>query len=216
MGLVDHWLPGQAWVYLPEESAAGARLRCERITAGTRLLLVAMVEEALTPARLFTVHGATGTIIQRFEDVMGLEAGLDMTNGTGHVERGNPPSGVVVAGSDPDADPASVQVEAPAAVSAGEPRAPSRGNILHANPYVPGSPIRFTLESEAAARIEILDATGRRVRVLRDGRLDRGSHAVRWDGRDDRGATAPSGVYFVKLLASDAGEGAQKLLLLRD
>ena len=57
------------------------------------------------------------------------------------------------------------------------------------------SPFRSALDVLASApgRVDILDASGRRVRALEapDGR-------VRWDGRDDDGRSAPPGLYFVR------------------
>ena len=52
------------------------------------------------------------------------------------------------------------------------------------------------MPTTAHVRLAILDAAGRRVRVLRDGVLPAGSYAVTWDGRDDSGASLPSGLYF--------------------
>ena len=41
-----------------------------------------------------------------------------------------------------------------------------------------------------------------------------GGHALRWDGRDDRGREVASGVYLYRLQA-DGREEVHKLLLLR-
>jgi hypothetical protein len=40
---------------------------------------------------------------------------------------------------------------------------------------------------------------GRRVRSLAKGRFEPGTHVASWDGRDDSGALASSGVFFVRL-----------------
>jgi flagellar hook assembly protein FlgD len=49
---------------------------------------------------------------------------------------------------------------------------------------------------------------------LVDGALVSGSHALTWDGRDDRGRSVASGVYFIRL---DAGPrtAIQKAILTR-
>lgn len=48
--------------------------------------------------------------------------------------------------------------------------------------------------------IDVVDALGRRVATLPGSSvLDRASHTLRWDGRDDRGRVVPAGVYFVRL-----------------
>ena len=64
------------------------------------------------------------------------------------------------------------------------------------------------------ARLAIFDARGRLVRTLLDGGLAAGDHVVAWDGRDDSGRAAPSGVYFSRL-ASGGVIRQQKMQLLR-
>jgi flagellar hook assembly protein FlgD len=50
--------------------------------------------------------------------------------------------------------------------------------------------------------------------VLRDGTRSAGLHRVTWDGRDSRGNTVASGVYFYRL---DAGEftDTKKMVLMK-
>lgn len=65
--------------------------------------------------------------------------------------------------------------------------------------------IRFALPAAGPARLEILDAGGRRVRALRSGAFGAGEHHAVWDGRDGDGRLSPSGLYFAWLrLASEA------------
>lgn len=75
---------------------------------------------------------------------------------------------------------------------------------LHAcapNPFNPATTVRFELPAPARARLAVYAVDGRRVRVLRDGDLPAGAHVAVWDGRDDRGGAAASGVYFFRLEA---------------
>jgi hypothetical protein len=44
-----------------------------------------------------------------------------------------------------------------------------------------------------------VDATGRRIRTLREGSGIAGSHSVTWDGRDAAGSKVASGVYVYRL-----------------
>ncbi|MBM4130257.1 T9SS type A sorting domain-containing protein, partial [bacterium] len=82
------------------------------------------------------------------------------------------------------------------------------------NPFNPQTTLRYGLASAGPARLEIIDARGRRVRTLLDGAQSAGDHVAVWDGRDDRGRAAPSGVYFCRLVAGgDARQ--QKLQLVR-
>ena len=63
--------------------------------------------------------------------------------------------------------------------------------------------------SEASVRIYRPD--GRLVRRLVDQQLEAGSHAVAWDGRDERGHPVGSGVYFVTARAGRWGDTRQIL-----
>jgi len=62
---------------------------------------------------------------------------------------------------------------------------------------------RFTLELPTAgpATVEVLDVTGRRVRLLHKGETPAGVLTLSWDGRDEGGQIAPSGFYFARALA---------------
>jgi len=41
-----------------------------------------------------------------------------------------------------------------------------------------------------------------------------GSHTIAWDGRDERGQAAPSGIYFMRIDAKD-GAATRKVAFLR-
>ena len=58
------------------------------------------------------------------------------------------------------------------------------------------------------------NSVGRRVRTLVDGELPAGAHRAAWDGRDETGESAASGVYLVRL-RSASGTATRRLLLLR-
>ena len=89
--------------------------------------------------------------------------------------------------------------------------------VLHPNcpnPFNPDTQIRFELPRAGHVRLLVFDLAGRKIRTLVDGHLAAAVHTQRWDGRDDRGLPAASGVYFVKLEVN--GEVAtEKLALLR-
>jgi hypothetical protein len=84
----------------------------------------------------------------------------------------------------------------------------------HPNPFNPKVTIPYSLAEEGRARVAIYDVSGRRVATLADGHHARGEHAVIWQGRDDSGREAGSGVYFVKMRAKGYEE-TRKLVLLR-
>ncbi|MBZ0270201.1 T9SS type A sorting domain-containing protein, partial [bacterium] len=87
---------------------------------------------------------------------------------------------------------------------------PCRPNPLHAG----DTRILFTLPDADHARVRILDAAGRVVRVLTDGPRPEGVQEVRWDGTDYRGVRMASGIYVYRLETS-AGVQSRKLALVR-
>jgi hypothetical protein len=67
------------------------------------------------------------------------------------------------------------------------------------NPLNHETVIRFALPTDGDIRLQVLDLQGRVVRTLMDGRREAGPHRVTWDGRDDQGSVAASGVYLYRL-----------------
>lgn len=83
------------------------------------------------------------------------------------------------------------------------------------NPFAGGTTLFFTLAEAAPVRVEILDVSGRRVRLLLDEPLPPGTYDAGWDGRDARGRSAAAGVYFFRLQAG-ADRAVRKLVRLGD
>jgi hypothetical protein len=70
---------------------------------------------------------------------------------------------------------------------------------------IPGggaSHFELYLPEAGMVRFEILDITGRVVRTLLREERPKGQVSITWDGRDDRGVSASTGVYFCRLAAS--------------
>ena len=67
------------------------------------------------------------------------------------------------------------------------------------NPARVTTRIGFSLPHDARLSLAIYDVAGRRERLLFEGRLPAGEHSQVWDLRDESGAEAPAGLYFVRL-----------------
>lgn len=66
-------------------------------------------------------------------------------------------------------------------------------------------PMVFALDVDAAGEqhLEVHDVSGRLVRVVEHGWREQGKRRVTWDGMDESGARAPSGIYLVTLGAAN-------------
>jgi hypothetical protein len=94
--------------------------------------------------------------------------------------------------------------------------APAR-TVLHANvpnPFNPTTEIRFDLARDGRVAVRIFDVSGRRIRTLADGPMRAGGGwSLLWDGLDDGGRRAPSGVYFCRLEAGETTATRRMVLL---
>ncbi len=92
----------------------------------------------------------------------------------------------------------SVTVGSPVAVGDG-PAGVTRLLAARPNPARGVVRLDFELSAGARARLTILDAAGRLVRVLADGLQPAGRHTLTWDGRAASGVRAASGTYSSRL-----------------
>ncbi len=81
------------------------------------------------------------------------------------------------------------------------------------NPFNPTTTIRFTLPAREDVTLAIYDTNGHLVRMLVNDVQENGAHEVTWDGRDDAGVAAGSGVYFYRLHAGKLTESKKMVLL---
>ncbi len=67
------------------------------------------------------------------------------------------------------------------------------------NPFNPLTTLRFSHDATAHVHLALYDCRGRLVRSLVDDVRPAGTHAVRWDGRDDAGGAVAAGTYVARL-----------------
>jgi len=82
------------------------------------------------------------------------------------------------------------------------------------NPFNPSTIIRYSLPEKTHVRLKVFDTIGRQVRVLFDGEQLQGEHQTSWNGRDNFGRLAASGVYFYRIEA-DAFRKTMKMLFIQ-
>lgn len=98
---------------------------------------------------------------------------------------------------------------------------PPTGNLMvelhqnYPNPFNPDTWLRFDVPQRSSVKLKIYDVSGKLVRTLIDGKeYPLGSWEVKWNGRNDKDAPVPSGIYFC--LYEACGEtSSRKLVILR-
>ncbi|MFH1279567.1 MAG: FlgD immunoglobulin-like domain containing protein [Candidatus Eisenbacteria bacterium] len=81
------------------------------------------------------------------------------------------------------------------------------------NPFNPRTTVRFALPAKGRATVRVHDVRGARVRTLTDEVMKAGRHEVVWEGRNDGGREAASGVYFVRVETAEGAATARMVLI---
>ena len=71
------------------------------------------------------------------------------------------------------------------------------------NPFDKSTGVSLSLPRSTSTSLMVCDLGGRVVRQLVAGELPSGRYVIPWDGRDETGARAATGVYFFRLAAGD-------------
>ncbi|MGH8310197.1 MAG: FlgD immunoglobulin-like domain containing protein [Steroidobacteraceae bacterium] len=80
-------------------------------------------------------------------------------------------------------------------------------------PFIGGTHVSFLAVRAGAARWDLFDVRGRRVRTVLAPGLGAGSHTLWWDGRDASGRPVEVGTYFYRLQVP--GEASHRGKLVR-
>ena len=71
------------------------------------------------------------------------------------------------------------------------------------NPFNPTTEISFTMDNASEVNLTIYNMLGQQVKVLANTLLTAGTHNYTWDGRDELGDVASTGVYLYTLTGSE-------------
>jgi hypothetical protein len=71
------------------------------------------------------------------------------------------------------------------------------------NPFNPETAFEIQLPADSRVAVTIYDLRGQQVRSVTDGIRRAGVQRVVWDGRNDAGLQAPSGVYYARIMLGD-------------
>ncbi|MCD6177135.1 MAG: T9SS type A sorting domain-containing protein, partial [Candidatus Cloacimonetes bacterium] len=87
-------------------------------------------------------------------------------------------------------------------------------NANYPNPFNPTTTISFSVaQTSSLVNIEIFNIKGQKVKQLINEILPAGKHDVVWNGKDDNGKQAASGVYFYRMKSGDIQQSKKMLLL---
>lgn len=83
------------------------------------------------------------------------------------------------------------------------------------NPFNPRTEIRYEFARSERVRLEIFDLAGRRLDTIFEGTASSGPFRFVWDGRDGRGLSLASGVYFARLTTATGIDAVTRMVLVR-
>jgi hypothetical protein len=93
------------------------------------------------------------------------------------------------------------------------PRLTALGTV-RPNPFTESVVIPYSLSEKRHVRVTVFDVSGRVVRKVANLVQSAGYRQVTWDGRDDRGHRAPSGIYYVRFEADQYARD-RKIVMMR-
>jgi hypothetical protein len=82
------------------------------------------------------------------------------------------------------------------------------------NPFNPATTIKYDVKAKGVVTLKVYNVAGQLVRTLENGMKDAGSYTVAWNGKNDRGASVASGMYFYKMETKGFSE-TKKMVMLR-
>ncbi len=82
------------------------------------------------------------------------------------------------------------------------------------NPFNPNTTFNFALPKQSQVRIDIFNVLGQKIKTLADTEYPAGRYSVDWNGINDNGSAAASGIYFYRMSA-DNFQDTKKLMLLK-
>ncbi len=82
------------------------------------------------------------------------------------------------------------------------------------NPFNPTTNFQFTLPKASHVKIEIFNIVGQRVATVVNGDMKPGVYTADWNGRDEKGESVSSGIYFYRMKADEFSD-MKKMVLIK-
>ncbi len=84
----------------------------------------------------------------------------------------------------------------------------------HPNPFNPETTISYSIQSDSRVVIEIYNIRGQHIKTLVDDYQNAGRYSVVWNGKDDRGRDAGSGIFFYRM-KSGVFTSTRKMIMMK-
>lgn len=91
-------------------------------------------------------------------------------------------------------------------------RSLSKIQSVSPNPFSDGTRITISVSEKTNLILTVCNINGQIIRVLASGDFSDGNHTIKWDGKDESGRKAPSGIYILKL-DTEKGTDFRKLII---
>ncbi len=82
------------------------------------------------------------------------------------------------------------------------------------NPFNPATVINYSIERKGNVEISVFNILGQKVVTLLNGEVEAGQHSIVWNGTDQNGGEAASGIYFYKMVTENYVD-TRKMVLMR-
>ncbi|HVO75649.1 MAG TPA: T9SS type A sorting domain-containing protein, partial [Ignavibacteriaceae bacterium] len=81
------------------------------------------------------------------------------------------------------------------------------------NPFNPSTKINFEIKNRTRINLTVFNFLGEKVKTLADEEKDPGKFSLEWTGKDSKGMSVSSGIYFIRLTAGTKTRSIKVLLL---
>ncbi|MDA3812721.1 MAG: C25 family cysteine peptidase [Candidatus Cloacimonetes bacterium] len=82
------------------------------------------------------------------------------------------------------------------------------------NPFNPETTISFSIKEAGNVKLEVFNIKGQKVKTIIDNELSADNHQIVWNGKDDRGKSVSSGIYFYKIKTAHY-TATRKMILMK-
>ena len=83
------------------------------------------------------------------------------------------------------------------------------------NPFISSTTISYNIREKGNVKVDVYNAAGQKVRTLVDENKAPDTYDVTWDGKDDAGHDAATGIYFYKLKHGGRYTSTKKMILMK-